>query len=268
MILVNQNNFTMQTMQKQPGADAAPKHIFYANFKVCLALEGEAVWEIGDQIYRIQPGDIVLLNIGQKRRFLSFGEDGFSLCAFVLNRSAFSKPHHFMFFLSCVKNKKNVIQSGALSALLKEAYDEWKTGSPFRYELVSAKLTEFFIKAETLAADPFEPVTENDRQMFQIMDHIDEHIFQRISLRDAAQKAGMSESTFSRHFSRWNGVSFKQYVIEKKIQQAIFLLQTTNMKMIDIALESGFDSVSGFYDAFQKKTGTTPRNFSQYEGNL
>lgn len=265
MIIVSKNNFSVRLMQKNHDSSSAPKSTFYADFRICLALEGEAVWEIEDRSYLIGPGDIVFLNIGQKRHFTSFGKNGFKLCAFTLARNAFSKPHHFMFFLDRVKKQANVIKSGALSALLKEAYDEWKAESPFKYELASAKLTEFFVKAEREANYSFDPVTPNDREMLQIMDYIDANISNQISLRSAAQKAGMSESTFSRRFSEWNGVSFKQYLIEKKIQRAILLLQTTDLKMIDIALESGFDSVSGFYDAFKKKTGTTPSKFSEFE---
>ena len=62
-----------------------------------------------------------------------------------------------------------------------------------------------------------------------------------------------------------NGISYKQYVISKKIDRAIFLLKTTNMKIVDIALDCGFDSVSGFYDAFKRKTGTTPNEFTSFE---
>ena len=75
----------------------------------------------------------------------------------------------------------------------------------------------------------------------------------------------MTESSFSRRFSAVNGISFKQYVIEKKIQRAIFLLQTTNRKVIDIASECGFDSISGFYDSFKRITGTTPNKFTEIE---
>ena len=263
MILVNKNNFSVHTIHKPPGASAAPKNTFYADLRICLALDGDAVWEIEDRTYRIQPGDIVLLNIGQKRHFTAFGKNGFRLCAFKLTRNAFTGPHHFLFFLNRVKRKENLIRRGALSALLQEVYDEWQKGTPFKYELASAKLTEFFIKSE--ANVPFVPVKQSDLEMLEVMRHIDENISGPISLRSVATMVGMSESTFSRHFSQWNGVSFKQYVVEKKIQHAILLLQTTNLKMIDIALESGFDSVSGFYDAFQKKTGTTPRKFSEYE---
>ena len=93
------------------------------------------------------------------------------------------------------------------------------------------------------------------------MDEIDMDIAAGLRLREIAQKAGLSESAFSRRFAAVNGISFKQYSIEKKLQRAILLLKTTDLKMIDIAAESGFESVSGFYDAFKKKTGTTPNQF-------
>lgn len=265
MILLNKNNFSVRMMQKHHDSASAPKTTFYGEFRVCLALQGEAVWEIEDRSYSIRSGDIVFLNIGQKRYFTSFGKEGFRLCTFTLTRNAFSGIHHFMFFLDRVKNRKNVIKSSALSALLEEAYDEWKTELPSRYELISAKFTEFFIKAERAADDSFRPVTQTDLEMLELMNHIDANITAGISLHAVAKKAGMSESTFSRRFSAMNGISFKQYVTEKKLQHAIRLLQTTDLKMIDIALDSGFDSISGFYDAFKKKTGTTPSKFSEFE---
>ena len=55
--------------------------------------------------------------------------------------------------------------------------------------------------------------------------------------------------------------------MEKKTKHAIKLMNTTNLKVIDIALESGFDSISGFYDAFKKITGTTPKNFKKGKQN-
>ena len=158
-----------------------------------------------------------------------------------------------------------MIKKSALSHLLMEIHEEWKTNDPFRYELASAKLTEFFIKTERTSEDLFTSVTQWDREMVELMDYIDSNITKGINLSAAAKKAGMTESSFSRRFSTVNGISFKKYIVEKKIQRAIWLLQTTNQKIIDIALDSGFDSISGFYDAFKKQTGTTPSRFSEFE---
>lgn len=264
MIVADKNNFSVRLMQKEQNAPAAPKDTFYAEFRICLALAGEAEWEIEDRTYTIRPGDIVFLNIGQRRQFTSFGKNGFRLAIFTLTRNAFGEPHHFMFFLNQVKLRQNVFKSSALSPLLKEAYDEWNSDEPFRYELISAKLTEFFIKAER-EADFSCAMGKQDLEMLMRMDEIDNDIADGLHLQAIARKAGMSESAFSRRFSAVNGISFKQYSIEKKIQRALLLLKTTDLKMIDIAMECGFDSVSGFYDAFKKKTGTTPGGFFHSE---
>ena len=148
MIVVNKSNFSVSTVKKLYGSAYAPKNTFYADFKICLALEGEAVWEIEERSHLIQPGDIVFLKIGQARHFTSFGKNGFKLCAFILTRNAFSGLHHFMYFLECIKRQENVIRNSSLSSILRDIYEEWEQNSHLRYELASAKLTEFFIKAE------------------------------------------------------------------------------------------------------------------------
>ncbi len=260
MISVQKNNFSVRLMQKEQHAPTASKDAFYAEYRICLALSGEAVWEIEDRTYPIRPGTIVFLNIGQRRQFLSFGEDGFQLAIFTLNRNAFTELHHFLFFLDRIKSRQNVFQSSTLSPLLKEAYEEWHGNRPFRHELISAKLTEFFIKAEREAEFSY-AIGKKELELLLRMEEIDRDIIDGLCLQKIARKAGLSESAFSRRFSAANGISFKQYSIEKKLQRAILLLKTTDLKMIDIAMECGFDSVSGFYDAFKKKTGTTPGRF-------
>lgn len=263
MILVNKQNFSIYVLQKLPGSVTAPANTFYADFKICLALEGEAVWEIEGRPHLIRAGDIVFLKIGQKRHFTAFGKEGFRLCTFTLTRNAFSGLHHFLFFLECIKQRKYVLQNSPLSPILAEIYEDWKTKAPSRYALASAKLTEFFIKAERSLNLPITPITQKDSQMLEVMDYIDAHITTGIRLSAAAQRAGMTDSAFSRRFSAVNGISFQQYVTQKKIQQALLLLKTTNRKMIDIASDCGFDSISGFYDAFRKQTGTTPSKFTE-----
>ena len=261
MLILDKQNFSVRMMNWAHGATSAPKNTFYADFRICLVLEGEAVWEIEDRSYQIRPGDIVFLNIGQRSHFTGFGQKGFKLCTLMLTRNAFSGLHHFMFFLDRAKKQQNVFHNCAFSTILKEISDTWETEHHCRYDLASAKLTEFFIKLERAENYCVTPVTEKDRFMLEAMDRIDDGITCGISLSAIAETAGMSQSAFSRRFSALNGISFQQYVIDKKIQHAIVLLQTTNMKMIDVALNSGFDSISGFYDAFKKRTGTTPSKF-------
>lgn len=262
MILVNRNNFSLKTMHKDSDSDSHPKNTFYADLRICFVLNGFALWEIEEETYPVEKNDVIFLNIGQKRRLCSFGKEGFDLCILNLNRNAFSNIHHFMFFRECVKRGKCVDKNNTFIDLLKEIQEEWVTDSPFRYELASAKLTEFFIKSERRANYVFTPVTRREKEILEQMNEIDANITKGVGLREVSRKAGMTESTFSRHFLSLNGISFQQYVLAKKLQYALQLMKKGEMKMIDIAFESGFNSISGFYDAFRKRFGTTPGQLS------
>ncbi len=226
------------------------------DIKICLVLDGLAKWEIEGRSFLAQKGDIVFLNMGQKRRFLSFGEAGLDLCVFTFTRSAFSKVHHYIFFRDCAR--KQILQHPALSRILESLLEVWSTGHPLKYEWATAKFTEFFISAELTTDFKPEAVSKKNLDILNRMDEIDENIEKGLHLREISQSAGLSESTFSRQFAAATGIHFKQYVMEKKVQRALWLLNNTDWKIIDICQECGFQSVSGFYDTFRKVLGTTP----------
>ena len=53
----------------------------------------------------------------------------------------------------------------------------------------------------------------------------------------------------------------KEIPMELKAK-ALEMLKTTDLKVVDVAYECGFNSISGFYDTFKKITGTTPDKIS------
>ena len=65
-------------------------------------------------------------------------------------------------------------------------------------------------------------------------------------------------------FRQHVGMTLSGYLTMQRVAHAQRLLATTDESIIDIALSSGFGSVSRFYEAFRKKTGTSPRRFRRY----
>ena len=244
--------------------DSAPlrEPTSYAGFRICVVLQGTAVWEINGHHYPIVPGDVILLNHHQKRRFIQYGPNGLTLGGLNLDRLVLGNTDHYSFYMACVRDMDGVFHSQPLWNILVEAHRECLALEHGYLELLSAKLTEFFIKAERLHHFIPENSPKPDQEMLRILDYIDSGIADKICLSDAAQLAGMTESSFSRWFSHYNGISFKKYVMSKRIASAIILLETSDRTVTDIAYSCGFDSISGFYDAFRKITGTTPGKYS------
>lgn len=62
-------------------------------------------------------------------------------------------------------------------------------------------------------------------------------------------------------FKKAFSVTIKQYLTEQRITHAQRLLSTTDKKIIEIALESGFNSLSRFNAAFKMLCGCTPKEY-------
>ena len=76
-----------------------------------------------------------------------------------------------------------------------------------------------------------------------------------------ATDAGMSRSSFYRHFRQLTGKSIHRYLLEQRILNArIDLLHTTDT-LKAIAERHGFSSIHHFTKVFCRETGTPPGNF-------
>ena len=82
-----------------------------------------------------------------------------------------------------------------------------------------------------------------------------------ISLKQLADKYFMSPSYFSDLFHKQTGTRFKEYVCKLKINYAKRLLETTNLSVLDICYECGFNNNSHFIRSFKKSAGIPPSQF-------
>jgi AraC family transcriptional regulator len=95
----------------------------------------------------------------------------------------------------------------------------------------------------------------------RIVDYIEAHLADDISLRDLAAQAGLSTHHFGEAFKASTGTSPHRYLIERRIRRAKELLLGANQSIAEIAISVGFASHSHFTDNFRRLTGTTPSRF-------
>jgi len=79
-----------------------------------------------------------------------------------------------------------------------------------------------------------------------------------LSLGDLARMLHCCEHHASRLFRREFGASFPSYVAELRLKKACELLAHGNMKIIDVALESGHGSLAHFHYVFKRRFRVTP----------
>lgn len=87
---------------------------------------------------------------------------------------------------------------------------------------------------------------------------IEKNIYTKISLDDLSQHTGLSKFYLHRMFKSLTGESIMEYVQSRKLSSSINELTYTNKRIIDIALDYGFDFEQSYIRAFRKKFGFTP----------
>jgi AraC-like DNA-binding protein len=115
-------------------------------------------------------------------------------------------------------------------------------------------------KPEKKDKDPI--ITDNtEGKLKSVIDFINMNYMQDISREGLAGAIDISTDYMSRLFKTYTGKKINEYINELRIQEAMKKLQNKEIKIIDIALSVGFESLSTFNRAFKNVTGTTPSEY-------
>jgi len=97
-----------------------------------------------------------------------------------------------------------------------------------------------------------------DPRVQEVIEYIRAHPGRRPSLEEAASVAGLPPSTLSRLFTRQLGLSFRQYVLQARLERARELLSETTMTVGQIARALGYPDVFLFSRQFSHHFGAPP----------
>lgn len=95
-------------------------------------------------------------------------------------------------------------------------------------------------------------------QVNQAMQYIEDHLMGQIDYGRIAQIAGCSEYHFRRMFSFLAGMPLGEYIRRRRLAVAALLLTNSDQKILDLALDLGYESPDAFAKAFQAMHGMPP----------
>ena len=78
------------------------------------------------------------------------------------------------------------------------------------------------------------------------------------TLGELSEMSGRTKEHLCRSFRKYFGVAPVEYINAKRLNYAANLLLHSDMKVVDIAFASGFQSLSRFYHAFRAEFGASP----------
>lgn len=99
----------------------------------------------------------------------------------------------------------------------------------------------------------------------QVLLYCSEHYKEKLSIKKVASALYLSESYLTKIFSNNLGCSFREHINTLRISKAKNLLKNTQMRIVDIMYECGFENQSSFNRIFIAQCNQTPR---EYRKNL
>jgi AraC family transcriptional regulator len=106
------------------------------------------------------------------------------------------------------------------------------------------------------------PLENYHSRMQRVLDHIDQHLDEDLSLATLSSVAAFSMHHFHRQFSATFGVSVYRYVQLARIKRASYqLAYHDNTNVTEIAMDAGYQAPDAFARAFRDRIGQAPLEF-------
>ena len=93
--------------------------------------------------------------------------------------------------------------------------------------------------------------------------YIADNSFRTINAADVVDAVNLSHGHAMKLFRQVMGATIKKQLTRTRLSHARMLLLETDQKVVNVALDSGFKSLSSFYKAFLDSDGVSPGKFRQ-----
>ncbi len=136
--------------------------------------------------------------------------------------------------------------------------EDYKLTNRFVQGMVDEVVLNFLSHTTSNVVDPEETNVVSSAKIQSLIQWINEHYADSVSVQDAAEEINLSVKYFSSYFKRHVGMSFNEYIYRTRVSHAMDMLDYTNMSMKEICYETGFVSSAHFTKTFIKYAGITP----------
>lgn len=250
-----------------------PYH-WHPEYEIIRIMEGYFHLTVGDQVIDAKEGDVLFLQDGALHGGIpenciyeclvfdmNFILKENNICAKITQKII---RHEFVMHQLLPSNLvsiHNTIEN------LFHAISEKKLGyefltQGFLYQLLGLLLSENLYEINANAAHS----SQQHVLLFKrVLNYIEEHYTERITLEDLSKIAGMNPKYFCRFFREMSYRTPIDYLNYYRIECACEQLVTTKATIIEVAFNCGFNDISYFIKTFRKYKGITPKQYLKKE---
>ena len=258
---------------------------YHPEHQITLIIKGEGTSFIGNNVKRFKPDDVFLIgkNVPHVMKCDStYYESNPGLE--VQSISLFFKDETFgphFFGIPELAHIKRLLELASMGLKLegidrdevKRLILETQFHDGFQRFLNLITILNTFAQSKfliTLSSVPYNnPTKDSENERINVVfKFLSSNFKEQIGLNQIASIANMTPNAFCRYFKQRTGKAYTEFVNEMKVEYASKLIAGSNEGFANIALSSGFNSISYFNRKFKKITGTTPLNYRKKFGQV
>lgn len=244
---------------------------YHPEYELTYILKGRGKRLVGDAYQRFEEGDFVFLPPLMPHTWIS-DKPGDGPCSAIVIQFPEAFADQLLVFPELKGLEKlfsrvgrglhiTMPKNGEILPLLQEMPE---TSDVTRFTHLLQVLQKLMLrKSSPIASISYKPMKGNEKhhRIGKVFRYVQQSISEEISLGKAARLVHLSESAFCKFFKRASGRTFSDYVNEIRIGHACQLLLETDQSVRDIAIASGFESMTYFNRVFLRKKNLSPLQF-------
>lgn len=261
----NLNVFLVHLLSRTP-------HV-HRDLEIGLILEGVMTVKLGERSWRLEKGDLYLINSMEVHAFIAEG-NGTLVLAVQVSLKLLSPflPNAALLRFQTEPPLRGAVGPEAYEQLrrmcVELAYQYYKR--PEHHELCCFRLIvsllgslEAGLPTRLLSEQDYAPIKRRTDRLVYVTDYIDQNFQRKLLLEEIADKQHLTLTYLSHLFKETLGLSFQEYLKEKRFEHAYMQLVTTEKTVLEISLESGFSDVRYMNRLFKEKLGCSPREYRE-----
>ena len=241
--------------------------------EIILPVENYYDIAMTDQDFHLVPGDIFIIPCGEMHA-LNAPESGkrfiflFDMTNIARFRG-FSSIHSLVTHALLIKKSTYPFVYDELYRILMQMRNEYFGMNNYREIVIYSLLMNFFVALgrNRLESDEVFPNVRIYKQkeylqkFNDVLEFIDSHYMDDLSLESVSSSVGFSKYHFTRLFKQYTNSTFYDYLSFKRLKVAESLLEKPDLSITEIALQSGFSSISTFNRIFRQQKECTPSEY-------
>ena len=251
-----------------------PLH-WHTAMEIIMPIENTYAVSMNKMAYSLKVGDILIIPPGELHELVAPSSGSRIVMLFdaslLANVKGFSGIFPVLMQPRIISKEISPEIYEAQKNLLYDIRDEYDSNNPLREAAIYALIIQMFVNIgrNHMDSDTLFPLVRQGKQkeyiekFNMVFDYIDQNYTEDLSLDTVSGVAGFSKFHFSRLFKQFTDMSFYDYLNQRRVRAAETLLLDPDIPITEIAMRSGFSSISTFNRVFKSFKECTPSEFKK-----